>query len=76
MLDRGHGTALLRWHCDRLLGAGAPAIGTDPHPDNIRARRAFEKAGFTVVSGPVDTRWGRAILMERRPDSHAPGAPG
>ena len=65
MLDRGHGTAFLRQHCDRLFAAGAPAIGTDPHPDNLRARRAYEKAGFTAVSGPVDTRWGRAILMER-----------
>jgi hypothetical protein len=30
------------------------------------ARRAFEKAGFTAVSGPVDTAWSRAILMARR----------
>jgi hypothetical protein len=22
-------------------------------------------AGFTVVAGPLDTRWGRAVLMER-----------
>ena len=66
MLDRGHGTAFLRQHCDRLFAAGAPAIGTDAHPDNLRARRAYEKAGFTAVSGPVDTRWRRAILMERR----------
>jgi aminoglycoside 6'-N-acetyltransferase len=75
MLGRGHGSALLRAHCDRLLGAGAPAIGTDPHPDNLRARRAYEKAGFRQVSGPVDTRWGRAVLMERRavPDPDEPG---
>jgi len=65
MLDKGHGTAFVRLQCDRLFAAGAPAIGTDPHPDNLRARRAYEKAGFTTVSGPVDTRWGRAILMER-----------
>jgi aminoglycoside 6'-N-acetyltransferase len=65
MLDKGHGTAFVRLQCDRLFAAGAPAIGTDPHPDNLRARRAYEKAGFTAVSGPVDTRWGRAILMER-----------
>jgi aminoglycoside 6'-N-acetyltransferase len=65
MLDRGHGTAFLREQCDRLFAEGAPAIGTDPHPDNLRAIRAYEKAGFSVVSGPVETRWGRAILMER-----------
>jgi len=41
--------------------------GTDPHPDNARAIRAYEKAGFAAVSGPLDTRWGRAILMESWP---------
>lgn len=71
MLDRGHGSALLRRQCDRLFAAGVPAIDTDPHPDNFRARRAYEKAGFVLVSGPVDTRWGRAILMERWPEVHA-----
>lgn len=64
MLNKGHGTAFVRLQCDRLFAAGAPAVGTDPHPDNLRARRAYEKAGFTAVSGPVETRWGRAILME------------
>ncbi len=69
MLDRGHGSALLRRQCGRLFAAGAPAIGTDPHPDNHRARRAYEKAGFMAVSGPVETPWGRAILMECWPVS-------
>lgn len=66
MLGRGHGSAYIAMHCDRLFDAGAPAIGTDPHPDNGRSIRACEKAGFRIVSGPVDTRWGRALLMERR----------
>jgi aminoglycoside 6'-N-acetyltransferase len=66
MLDRGHGSAFIRAHCERLFAGGAPAIGTDPHPDNKRALRACEKAGFEAVSGPVETRWGRAILMEKR----------
>jgi aminoglycoside 6'-N-acetyltransferase len=65
MLDRGHGTAFLRLQCDRLFAAGVPAIGTDPNPENARAIRAYEKAGFAIVSGPVETRWGLAILMER-----------
>jgi aminoglycoside 6'-N-acetyltransferase len=64
MLGRGHGSAFLRMHCERLFEAGVPAIGTDPHPDNARAIRAYQKAGFTIASGPVDTPWGRAILME------------
>jgi len=67
MLDRGHGSAFIRAHLRRLFAAGAPAVGTDPHPDNGRARRACEKAGFAAVGGPVETPWGRAILMERWP---------
>lgn len=67
MLGRGHGTAFLRQQCTRLFEEGVPAIGTDPHPDNVRAIRAYQKAGFKIVSGPVDTRWGRAILMENWP---------
>jgi aminoglycoside 6'-N-acetyltransferase len=65
MLDRGHGSAFIRAHCARLFAAGAPAIGTDPHPDNGRAIRACEKAGFSIASEPLDTRWGRAVLMEQ-----------
>jgi len=66
MLGRGHGSAFVALHCERLFAAGAPALGTDPHPDNVRAIRAYEKAGFAIVSGPMDTLWGRALLMERR----------
>lgn len=40
------------------------ALGTDPHPENPRSLRACEKAGFRRVAGPVQTRWGTAILME------------
>jgi aminoglycoside 6'-N-acetyltransferase len=65
LVGRGHGSAFVRAHCDRLFAAGAPAIGTDPHPDNKRAIRAYEKAGFAVTGGPLDTPWGRALLMER-----------
>ena len=67
MLDRGHGSALIRAHCARLFAAGAPAIGADPDPANARAIRAYRKAGFAIVSGPLETRWGRALLMERWP---------
>ncbi len=66
-LDRGHGSAFVRAHCNRLFAAGTPVIGTDPHPNNKRALRAYQKAGFAIVSGPQDTRWGRAVLMECTP---------
>jgi aminoglycoside 6'-N-acetyltransferase len=64
MMGRGHGSAFVRQHCARLFAAGAPAVGTDPNPDNHRAIRAYEKAGFVIASGPLETRWGRAVLME------------
>ena len=72
LLGMGHGSRLLRRHVDNLFRGGVPAVGIDPHPENAAARRAFEKAGFKVASGPVDTQWGRAILMERGNPGHAP----
>ena len=66
MVGRGHGQRFLRQHVERLFAAGIPAVGADPHPDNVRARRAYEKAGFALVSEPLDTPWGHAILMDRR----------
>lgn len=69
LVGLGHGSAFVRRHVERLFEAGAPAVGTDPHPDNKRAIRAYEKAGFAVGSGPVETPWGRCLLMERWRDS-------
>lgn len=66
LLGQGHGARLLRQHVDRMFAEGLPAAGIDPHPDNAAAIRAFEEAGFEQVSGPLDTAWGRAILMARR----------
>lgn len=66
LIGQGHGPRLVRQHADALLSAGAPAVGIDPHPDNLAAQRAFEKAGFTLAGGPMETRWGRAVLMDRR----------
>lgn len=65
MIGAGHGPALVRQHVDRLFASGVPALGIDPHPDNLAARRAFQKAGFTLRGGPLETRWGRAVLMDR-----------
>ena len=64
MLGHGHGTAFVRQHVRCLFAAGAPAVGTDPPPGNVRARRAYEKAGFRAVGGPMATPWGEAIRME------------
>jgi aminoglycoside 6'-N-acetyltransferase len=64
MIERGHGSALIRMFVDRLLEAGAPRTVTDPDPRNARAIRAYEKAGFQK-DRLVDTPDGRALLMVR-----------
>ena len=64
MVDQGHGSALIRSFVDGLLKTGTPRVVTDPDPENIRAVRAYEKAGFEKVS-LVDTPDGRALLMVR-----------
>jgi len=64
MTGQGHGSAFLRTFIERVLAQGAPRIITDPDPDNARAIRAYEKAGFRQ-EGLVDTSDGRALLMVR-----------
>lgn len=66
LIGQGHGTRLVRLHAERLFAQGAPAIGIDPHPDNLAARRAYEKAGFVLTGGLLHTQWGYSVLMERR----------
>jgi aminoglycoside 6'-N-acetyltransferase len=64
MVDRGHGSAVIRVFIDRLLASGTPRVITDPDPANARAIRAYEKAGFRrdrLVSTPD----GEALLMVR-----------
>ncbi|MCA6107489.1 GNAT family N-acetyltransferase [Bradyrhizobium cenepequi] len=62
MIGRGHGSALIRRFVSDRLGQGAPRIVTDPDPDNARAVRAYEKAGFEKVR-MIDTPDGPALLM-------------
>lgn len=64
MIAQGHGSRLIRAFVDERLSRGAPRIVTDPDPDNARALRAYEKAGFVRV-GMVDTPDGRSLLMVR-----------
>jgi aminoglycoside 6'-N-acetyltransferase len=64
MIDRGHGSALICSFVDDLLKKGTPLVVTDPDPANIRAVRAYEKAGFQKIR-LVNTPDGRALLMVR-----------
>jgi aminoglycoside 6'-N-acetyltransferase len=66
MIERGHGSALVRCFVDDRLQKGAPRIVTDPDPANGRAVRAYEKAGFEK-DRMVETPDGPALLMIRNP---------
>jgi aminoglycoside 6'-N-acetyltransferase len=62
MIGKGHGSAFLRLLAERLVAKGAPAVAIDPDAENLRARRAYQKAGFRPV-GFVETGEGLAMLM-------------
>ena len=64
LLGRGHGTAFIRQFTDALLAGGTPRVVTDPDPENPRAIRCYEKAGF-ARSHLVETPDGTALLMVR-----------
>ena len=64
MVGRGYGSALVRQQVARLFAGGAPVVCTDPHPENARAIRAYQKAGFVAAGSAMDTPWGRILPME------------
>ncbi|MCP2000214.1 RimJ/RimL family protein N-acetyltransferase [Nitrobacter winogradskyi] len=59
---------------DRLLVEGVPRIVIDPGPDNARAIRAYEKAGF-YRDRRAATPDGPALLMIRDAGVSSVGAP-
>jgi aminoglycoside 6'-N-acetyltransferase len=58
----GHGSAILRRFVEELFEEGAPRVIVDPHPDNGRAIRAYEKAGFRPI-GRRHSQYGDVVLM-------------
>ncbi len=66
MIARGHGSAFIRQFVDAELRHGLPRVVTDPDPLNLRAVRAYEKAGF-IGDRVVETPDGAALLMVREP---------
>ncbi|WP_419912172.1 GNAT family N-acetyltransferase [Hoeflea sp.] len=67
MLGAGHGAAFLRALAIQLIEDGASGVVIDPDPENARARRAYEKAGFSFVE-EVPSENGPAIVMHFVPD--------
>lgn len=72
MIGRGHGSAYLRLLAERLMREGAPIVAIDPDRNNIRARRAYARAGFRGDT-VVDTEAGLAILMLFEGEGHRRG---
>jgi aminoglycoside 6'-N-acetyltransferase len=66
MIGCGHGSGFIRQFVDALPGQGIPRVVTDPDPDNVRAVRAYAKAGFRSER-LVDTPDGPALMMIRDP---------
>ena len=64
LVGKGHGSAIVRQFVDMLFEEGAPRVIIDPHPDNRRAIRAYEKAGF-VAFDTRTTIYGPALMMAR-----------
>jgi aminoglycoside 6'-N-acetyltransferase len=56
----------LRLLAERLCAEGAPLVAIDPAERNLRAQRAYEKAGFRVEARVV-TEAGPAGLMLYEP---------
>jgi aminoglycoside 6'-N-acetyltransferase len=74
MIGRGHGSVYLRLLAQRLRDEGAPLVAIDPDRDNLRARRAYEKAGFRGDT-IVETGAGRAVVMIFQGGALSLGAP-
>jgi aminoglycoside 6'-N-acetyltransferase len=62
MIGCGHGSAFLRLLAKLLLAEGAPVVVIDPGVTNLRACRAYEKAGFHGCA-VVETGEEPVILM-------------
>lgn len=62
MIGCGHGSAYIDLLVRELFSSGVPALGIDPHPNNGKAIRAYEKAGFQKIK-QVSNKWGPNLLM-------------
>jgi aminoglycoside 6'-N-acetyltransferase len=62
MLAKGHGGRFLRKLAQILIEQGAPLVAIDPDANNLRARRAYARAGF-VTEAIVEVDEGTVALM-------------
>lgn len=64
LIGQGHGSTLLKQFAEQLFGEGHTRLIIDPDPTNVRAIRAFEKAGFTRFD-QRNSIYGSVLLMAR-----------
>ena len=69
-LVAGIGSAVLRAFAERLVAQGHRTIIIDPDPDNSRAVRAYEKAGFRAIPqlARPDRRYRSSCSMQLKDD--------
>jgi RimJ/RimL family protein N-acetyltransferase len=70
-LSRGIGSGVLRAFSERLVGQGHRTIIIDPDPENGRAVRAYEKAGFRAIPR-LAGRTGDALIMQYEREDNGP----
>jgi RimJ/RimL family protein N-acetyltransferase len=70
-LSQGIGSAVLRQFAQRLVEEGYRTIIIDPDPDNIRAVRAYEKAGFRPIPHLVG-QTGDTLIMRYEATENEP----
>ena len=63
LLSRGVGSGVLRLFTERLVAEGYRTIIIDPNPENGRAVRAYEKAGYRAIPR-LAGRTGDTLLMQ------------
>jgi len=68
LLDQGIGTRMVRALVELLFRDPAVTkIQTDPAPDNLRAIRCYQKAGFRIVRNIVTPDGPAVFMLQERP---------
>lgn len=68
LLSKGIGSAALAEFAATLLAEGHETIIIDPDPANLRAVRAYMKAGFRPIPG-LEGRTEGVLIMQFQPDA-------
>ena len=67
LLGKGLGSGAVRAFCAMLFAEGVPRLVIDPDASNLRAVRAYHRAGFAPFDQFTDTDGSITLLMEMFP---------